>query len=675
MIKSALSTSIALVCLLKANCQTIEKQLRDSLSLVKDDNTKINLLIKLSKVVDAHSPDSAMLLAQNAMVIAKRSENEKNIARSYRAVGRVFYNQGRYSPAIENFKNAFAHSQRLNDSVLLSTELDDIGRSYRRIGEPKLALQYFQQGLDIASACKYKKMVGEIYNNMALVLNDTGNDSLALNYYQKSLAIAEDLKDTSSIILGLNNIGYQYYRLKNPQKEEEHYLKALALVEKTKDTKMYGITYDNIGSMWDDKGNTQKAFTYFLKALEYERKTGVKAYIAEELKSLTEICIKMKNYQMALRYANEGFQMSEDIQSAELKAVAAKNLAVVFEKLRQFEQSLRYLKIANTISDSLNSIEKTKVVSNLASRYELRKKESEIKALSLEKEMQKTELQLQNRITYGLIVFLLIVTALLVVAIYQYRERQKANDQLVMWGRAVDQKNQQLDNLNKVKDKIFSSIAHDIKSPLSSIQGLLGLMNTNLLSTDEFQKLIVELSARVNTTTSLLENLLNWSRNQIATAKPNPVKTNILRLSEECVTLYETNAIEKNITFFNTIPENTAIYADEEMIRIVLRNLISNAIKFTKRDGEVRLSAVTDGDFLNVSIADTGVGLSEFDLSNIFSFEAKSTHGTAQEKGTGLGLILCKEFIEKSGGRIWVTSTPHKGSTFNFSVPLASQNG
>lgn len=651
--------------------QTTEKQLRDSLAMAKDDKTRINLLIKLSRKVGTHSSDSAMQLALNAMVIAKRSENEKDIARSYRAVGRVFYNQGKYSAAIENFKNAFVHSQRIHDSLLLSTELDEIGRSYRRIGEPRQALEYFQQGLDIASASKDNEMIRGIYNNMAMVLNDTGDDSLALNYYNRYLKMAEEAKDTSDIILGLNNIGFQYSRLKDPKKEEELYLKALELTEKTKDTKMYGVTYDNIGSMWADRGNLQKAFVYFEKSLEYERKSGVKAYVAEELKSLTEVCIKMKNYQMALKYATECFKISEEIQSAELNAVAAKNLALAFEKLKQFEQSLKFLKIANTINDSLNSVEKAKTVANLASRYELTKKESEIRSLNLEKEMQQTELQLQSRIKYGLIVFLIIVTALLVVAVYQYLARKKANDQLVVWSQAVDQKNQQLDNLNKVKDKIFSSIAHDVKSPLSSIQGLLGLMKMNVLSPDEFQKLVVELSARVNTTASLLDNLLNWSRNQITNARANPVKTDVRRLASVCMELYQSNAAEKNIRLVNNLPDPSAIYADEEMIKIILRNLISNAIKFTKENGEVKIDAIQEENILRVSVADTGVGIPQADVSKIFSFDGKSTHGTALEKGTGLGLILCKEFIEKNGGTIWVDSLQGRGSIFSFTVPSA----
>ena len=159
--------------------------------------------------------------------------------------------------------------------------------------------------------------------------------------------------------------------------------------------------------------------------------------------------------------------------------------------------------------------------------------------------------------------------------------------------------------------------------------------------------MIIELSARVNTTTSLLENLLNWSRNQIATAKANPVKTNVKALTNECFELYRNNAIEKNITLVNKISGSSAIYADEEMIRIILRNLISNAIKFTKPNGEVNVDATPQENILCISVSDTGVGIPQDNLNKIFSFDTKSTQGTAQEKGTGLGLVLCKEFIDR----------------------------
>ncbi|MGC4022767.1 MAG: tetratricopeptide repeat protein [Cyclobacteriaceae bacterium] len=649
--------------------QTSEKQLRDSLSFITDDKTKIKLLVKLARKVMVRNSDSAIRIANNAAIIAKRLESDKEIARVYRLTGRIYSDQGKYSHAIENLKLSLAHSEMIHDSSIISSDFNDIGRAYRRIGDSKTALDFLQHGLDIALASHDQEMIGVITNNMALVLNDAGDDTLALEYYQKSLAIAEKLKDTTNIILGLNNLGGQYYRLKNLKKEEEYYLKALELAEKAHNVGSFGVTYDNIGSMWEDRGNLQKAFIYFQKSLEYERKSGVKAYVAEALQSVSAICIKMKNYQMALNYAAEGFKLSEQIQSAEIKAAAARDLAIAYEKTRQFEQSIRFMKIAHTITDSLNSTERARAVSNVASRYELHKKESEIKSLNLEKQMQKNELRQESRIKYGLILFLIIVLILLLISIYQYRARKKANEMLVVWSRAVDQKNQELHNLNKVKDKIFSSIAHDVRSPLASLQSLVSLLDMKALSPDELQRITVELSARVNTTSSLLENLLNWSKNQIATAKANPIKTDLRNLTNECIELYRSNAKEKEIQLINKIEPSSFIYADEEMIRITLRNLISNAIKFTRKGGEVKVESQLQDNILCVSISDSGVGIPQEDLGKIFSLEAYTTPGTAKEKGTGLGLILCKEFIEKNGGEISVDSIHGEGSKFSFTVP------
>jgi signal transduction histidine kinase len=361
--------------------------------------------------------------------------------------------------------------------------------------------------------------------------------------------------------------------------------------------------------------------------------------------------------------------MSEEIQSAEQRAIAAGILSNAYEGLKNFDQSLYFLRIEYDISDSLYSIEKTKTVANLASHYELSKKEAEIKMLQFEKQAQHTQLKQESRFRIMLVAFLVVVIIMLVIAVYLYQSRKKANDMLMVWSRAVDQKNQELDNLNKVKDKIFSSIAHDVRSPLASIQGLLSLMNYEILSPEELQRMTIELSAKVNTTSSLLENLLNWSRNQIATAKANPVKSDIKKLADDCIALYSSNASEKNIKLQNNIPTDSTVFVDEEMIRIVFRNLISNAIKFTPKNGEVKIEAAHQDGLLCISVSDSGVGIPEENASKIFSLEAHTTSGTANEKGTGLGLILSKEFIEKNGGEIWASSKIGKGSTFSFTVP------
>lgn len=649
-------------CSLRASCQVAEiKNLRDSLALVKDDHLRINLLIELAKKTAIYSPDSAMQLAMSASVIAQNSENEGDIAKVYKLVGRIYYDQGKYPQAIENYKIAYSHLEKLNDTMSMASVLNNIGRGYRRIGEREEALGYFYKSLDFAG--DDKEMIGVVSNNLAMVLNDFGEDSLALHYYRQSLAIAEETKDTSSIILSLNNLGSQYERMQEFKKTEECYLKALELAEKTKDVESLGLTYDNIGTMWEDRGDYQKAIVYYFKELEYERKTGVQVYVAEAMGSISRAYLKMNKYHSALDYAMQGYRMSELIHSAELKVVAAENLSSAFEKLKQFEAALYYRKIAQTIGDSLNSIEKARTVSNLSSHYELTKKEAEIKTLNLEK-------QQESQVRNGLIAFLVVVTTLLLITIYLYRERKRTNQLLVAWGQTVDKKNEELDNLNKVKDKIFSSIAHDVRSPLASIQSLLSLIEFNSVTPAELQRMAVELSARVNTTSALLENLLNWSKNQIANAKINPVKTNVHSLTNECFDLYRNNAVAKNIQLINKISDPSFVYADEEMIKIILRNLISNAIKFTRKDGEVRTAACVKDGKLRISVSDSGVGISLEDISRIFSLEAHTTPGTAKEKGTGLGLILCKDFIEKNKGEIWVESQQGEGSTFYFTVPL-----
>jgi signal transduction histidine kinase len=351
---------------------------------------------------------------------------------------------------------------------------------------------------------------------------------------------------------------------------------ALALAEKNNDIEAFGLTYDNIGALFEDKGDYQKALFYYLKELEAEKKIGVKIYIAEALGSISGAYLKLKEYNKALEYAKDSYSMSEEIQSAEQRAIAAGILSNAYEGLKNFDQSLYFLRIEYDISDSLYSIEKTKTVANLASHYELSKKEAEIKMLQFEKQAQHTQLKQESRFRIMLVAFLVVVIIMLVIAVYLYQSRKKANDMLMVWSRAVDQKNQELDNLNKVKDKIFSSIAHDVRSPLASIQGLLSLMNYEILSPEELQRMTIELSAKVNTTSSLLENLLNWSRNQIATAKANPVKSDIKKLADDCIALYSSNASEKNIKLQNNIPTDSTVFVDEEMILIVFRNLISN---------------------------------------------------------------------------------------------------
>jgi signal transduction histidine kinase len=232
--------------------------------------------------------------------------------------------------------------------------------------------------------------------------------------------------------------------------------------------------------------------------------------------------------------------------------------------------------------------------------------------------------------------------------------------------------NEQLKELNATKDKFFSLIAHDLKSPFNSIIGFSELL-TNHLNDYNPEKIIefanlIRLSSRH--AYELLKNLLEWARTQTGRIAYRPGKLYLKPLIEEVIESLQSNAFEKNIKVLPVITNNPIAEGDRYMIGSVLRNLISNAIKFTHKNGIIRIKTITLNDEIQVSIIDPGVGIKPEIIQKLFKIsEQASTSGTNNEKGTGLGLIICKDFIDKHGGRIWVESQPGKGSVFHFTLP------
>ena len=236
---------------------------------------------------------------------------------------------------------------------------------------------------------------------------------------------------------------------------------------------------------------------------------------------------------------------------------------------------------------------------------------------------------------------------------------------------ALRQSEAKLLELNAQKDKFFSIIAHDLKSPFSSIMGFSELLVDKINKNDfrgieKYAQIIGQSSQQAM---DLLMNLLEWSRSQTGRMEFKPENFDLHDLINENKSIFDVIASQKKITIHENLPSELSVFADKLMISTVLRNLISNAIKFTKQDGEIRISAEKKSKEIHIYISDNGVGIKEKRLKNLFRIdENESTSGTNNEKGTGLGLILCKEFVEKHGGKIWVESEEGKGSTFYFSL-------
>lgn len=241
----------------------------------------------------------------------------------------------------------------------------------------------------------------------------------------------------------------------------------------------------------------------------------------------------------------------------------------------------------------------------------------------------------------------------------------------------LNEANEKLKISNAAKDKFFDIIAHDLKNPFNTILGFSGLLSKKIdkLSKEKIQYFADTINASAKNTFKLLENLLEWSRSQTGRVDFKPEKRILQTAVSESTGFLEETAQNKSITIQDKIPENLHVYADANMLSTILRNLISNAVKFTPQNGKITVSARPKDTEALIQVTDDGIGIDDETKEKLFSIHEKTTKtGTNDEKGTGLGLLLCQEFVETHGGRIWAESKEGEGSTFSFTLPLEKKS-
>ena len=333
--------------------------------------------------------------------------------------------------------------------------------------------------------------------------------------------------------------------------------------------------------------------------------------------------------------------------------------------------------VYNAINDSLLKEKNLRQKIDLEYQYKY-EKEKQIQELERQKIVAINKQQ--KIILYLFIVGFILMSLLIIVVSRGFLHKRKANRLLALQKRQIEIKNKKLKESNDTKDKFFSIIAHDLRSPFNVMIGLSNLLSENYedFSDEERCEIFDSLNKSSKDTFKLVENLLTWSRTQTGTIEYLPENLNLKELVSETMNLLQKQFIKKDIYVLNAIEEDEPIYADKNMLSTVFRNLISNAIKFTPHGGEIIIGADKTKDendriITRISVKDNGVGISNEMESKLFDISVNSsTTGTENETGTGLGLVLCEEFIKKHSGKIFVESEVGKGSTFVFTIPSPS---
>jgi signal transduction histidine kinase len=587
-------------------------------------------LIHLTRTQDF---EKAMDFFIHSLIIEDSLKFLKEQAITRLAISQLFEEVKDYPKSAESLEQALlANRQSGDDPVILVMILNKLGKINALLGKMEEAFGSYQQVLNHKESVNDPGIEAEALFNMGNLYKVQGQYTKALDVHKQALALRRSMADKKNEALSLNDIGELYRLMKNEERALANHTAALEMRVALKDKSAIAESYNNIGALYFDQKNIERAIANLELALTAGRESQDQEKVSKTYELLSQCYKGLGDYKKAFEYQDQFVNLNEFL-------------------LRD-ENAHQLLEAQN--------------------RYEIDQKQSQIKKLDAIRQQREHELQEQKKFRNFLIALTSLVLVVVLLVIYLYWQKRKSNKVLHVANMKIQQQNLQLQELNATKDKFFSIISHDLKGPLNSFTSFSGLLmnHTDSLSKDEIKMLAKDLDKSLKNLFSLLENLLEWSRSQTGNIQFKAEPFDLAAMLEDNRNLLQGQAQNKKINIVNTVNGDLPVQAHKHSINTVIRNLISNAIKFTPEGGTITLAVAQTKEALNVSISDTGVGMSAEVMEKLFRIDSKhSTKGTADEKGTGLGLILCKDFIEKNGGKIWVESKEGKGSVFYFTLP------
>ncbi|NOQ24538.1 MAG: tetratricopeptide repeat protein [Bacteroidales bacterium] len=532
------------------------------------------------------------------------------------------------------------------------------------------AIKYANELLSLAEEKEHLKYIDLASSYLGEAYFYLDEIEKSIEFFELFLEINKKQNDIDGIGSAYNNLGIVYRYIEKHETAIQYYLESLSIKEKLKDSAGISSTQNNIGVLYFHMQNYNKALDFYTRSYELEEKLNNKSGIATSLLNIGEIHSYLNNYNEALSCFNRSINICEKIDDKNTLEGNYKCLFEMYKRKIDFQKALYYNELYTKLrNDRLNQETKNEIA-ELEVQYETKKKEKEIELLNKENKLGKT-------IIIILVISSLAFIFLLILLYKQGSAKMKALDLLSVRNNKITEQSKTLEKLNNTKDKFFSLISHDLKGAIGGFLSQTDFLaeDFNCLSPEDTHELIIRLKQSSKQLYELLENLLEWSQTQTKSIKINPEKFNLKILVDSILSMYKELLDDKIIVSIVKIEPDINVFADLNMISTVFRNLIANAIKFSYPNSTFTIKAIFSNNLIQVEISDEGAGISKKDRQKLFKIDQSfSNPGTNSESGSGLGLIICKEFIEMNQGKIWIESNntnQTKGSSFKFTLKPA----
>lgn len=688
----------------KTDKQTALRYLKDALSTAEKIGYKSLMSKCLNAIGNANflmgQNNKAIEYYQQAIAIMRSVGDNSFIGHCITNLSKVYDRTGNAKLALEGYNEAIEYFIKQGDKQGEANCYNIMGVLYQRLGNVPLAIDCHQRSIKIQEEKKDSKGVSANLINLAGIYHNQKDYKKTIEYNQKALQIAQELDDKHMTAGCLLNIGSAYLQTNNPQ-ALEYLQRALAHSETLKIMSLKIEVRLVLGNYYSTQKDFGKALKFYTDALKISETIDLKSTISEITSKMASVYFAQNQYALALKYARNSLSIANTTRQIGVQKEAHKLLADIYAATNRFEKAYSHSKQYKKFSDSIYNESNVRQIAEFEYQYKY-EKEKQILELDQQKRdaVQAAEIKQQQTITLSFIVALLLMMLLVFYIYRSYRNKKLSNilltqqkteietknkeltllneeiraqkEEITSISRNLELQNTELQTLNATKDKFFGIIAHDLKNPFNAILGFLDLLTITVPQNTPEQTLeqVGLMQASAKNAYKLLENLLEWARTQTGAIDFKPQQWPLKNLVAETIAICGQQAKEKNISISDDIPGKLMVYADRNMLSTILRNLVTNAIKFTHKDGSIIISCSCSDDITTISVADNGIGMDESTRTKLFRINEKiSILGTEQERGTGIGLLLCKEFVEKHGGHIWIESEVNQGSNFKFTIP------
>jgi signal transduction histidine kinase len=645
--------------------------LESKLKETSDDSVKTRTLLDLSYEYQYVNHAKSLSYAEDALKVALDNEYKHESFEAYSQLALLASLSGDYGTALKLDNTNLARVVDDKDSTSISAVLNFLGNDYQELGRYDEAYYYFTQSHKIATAIQDSLRMVKSMHNVGTVFKELGQYDIALQHYELARKMGEAIHDQDGLAYMLDEKADVYLRQKDYDEAKELLLEAMRVIKERNLSEIEHRTLTKLAQISAALKDYDMALVYYDSANAIHKKHDNEFGVAETDLGKGKVYLEKGKFKEAEELLLKVSQTARQLNARKLETESYQLLAELAEKKGDFKNALEYYKMHKTTEDSILSRGMVQKLYQSQLRFATETKDSEIALLLKSKEEQAILIKRKEFLT-NILAVVVALCAVLLFSVYRSGQRRIRINKLLMEHQAeIKKRSVELEQLNQVKDKFFSIISHDLRSPMNALAGILDLAEKKHLQPEEFTQLTKELRLQFNHTKTLISNLLDWTLLQMDKLRIHDDKVDLHSMVEENFKLFATTQT-KSLQMKNLVTPGTVALADMNMVNLVFRNLILNAIKFTEVGGVVSVAAKPVDGFVQVAISDSGVGIAPEVQKILFEkTTGYSTRGTANEKGTGLGLILCKEFVERMGGKIWLESEPGKGSTFYFTLKKA----